>query len=125
MVAISAHATAAPAFAAACFGRQARVPIHREKAPPGYAGGCVAAHPGKDPFTIPLQTSRIVCCQSVGADCVGSLHGLRFALESRSLKREETLCGLLSNFWSDDPQSNRLGPLLTIGHVDSDALGLC
>ena len=54
-------------------------------------------------------------------------YGVRRTLnvESRSLKREETLCGLLSNFWSDHPQSNRLGSLLTIGHVNSDALGLC
>ena len=33
--------------------------------------------------------------------------------------------GLLSDFWSDHPQANRLGSLLTIGHVNSDALGLC
>jgi hypothetical protein len=30
-----------------------------------------------------------------------------------------------SDFWSDHPQANRLGSLLTIGHVNSDALGLC
>ena len=33
--------------------------------------------------------------------------------------------GRLSDFWSDHPQANRLGSLLTIGHVNSDALGLC
>ena len=33
--------------------------------------------------------------------------------------------GPLSDFWSDHPQANRLGSLLTIGHVNSDALGLC
>jgi hypothetical protein len=32
--------------------------------------------------------------------------------------------GRLSDFWSDHPQGNRLGSLLTIGHVNSDALGL-
>jgi hypothetical protein len=32
--------------------------------------------------------------------------------------------GCLSDFWSDHPQANRLGSLLTIGHVNSDALGL-
>lgn len=32
---------------------------------------------------------------------------------------------VLSDFWSDHPQANRLGSLLTIGHVNSDALGLC
>ena len=31
----------------------------------------------------------------------------------------------LSDFWSDHPQADRLGSLLTIGHVNSDALGLC
>ena len=30
-----------------------------------------------------------------------------------------------SDFWSDHPQANRLGSLLTIGDVNSDALGLC
>jgi hypothetical protein len=40
----------------------------------------IAAHPGKGPFTIPLRTLRIACCQSVGADGVDGLHGLRFAL---------------------------------------------
>jgi hypothetical protein len=33
--------------------------------------------------------------------------------------------GLPSDFWSDHPQANRLGSLLTIGHISSDALGLC
>jgi hypothetical protein len=33
--------------------------------------------------------------------------------------------GGLSDFWSDHPQANRLRSLLTIGHVNSDALGLC
>jgi hypothetical protein len=33
--------------------------------------------------------------------------------------------GRLSDFSSDHPQANRLGSLLTIGHVNSDALGLC
>jgi hypothetical protein len=33
--------------------------------------------------------------------------------------------GRLSDFWSNHPQANRLGSLLTIGHVNSDALGLC
>jgi hypothetical protein len=33
--------------------------------------------------------------------------------------------GRVSDFWSDHPQANRLGSLLTIGHVNSDALGLC
>jgi hypothetical protein len=33
--------------------------------------------------------------------------------------------GRLSDFWSDHPQANRLGSLLTIGHINSDALGLC
>jgi hypothetical protein len=32
--------------------------------------------------------------------------------------------GRLSDFWSDHPQANRLGSLLAIGHVNSDALGL-
>jgi hypothetical protein len=32
--------------------------------------------------------------------------------------------GRVSDFWSDHPQANRLGSLLTIGHVNSDALGL-
>ena len=31
----------------------------------------------------------------------------------------------LSDFWSDHPQANRLGSLLTFGHVNGDALGLC
>jgi hypothetical protein len=32
---------------------------------------------------------------------------------------------IVEAFWSDNPQANRLGSLLTIGHVNSDALGLC
>ena len=33
--------------------------------------------------------------------------------------------GRLRESRSDHPQANRLGSLLTIGHVNSDALGLC
>jgi hypothetical protein len=40
-------------------------------------------------------------------------------------KRDREQLLLLSDFWSDHPQADRLGSLLTIGHVNSDALGLC
>ena len=44
---------------------------------------------------------------------------------SRGTRNASPSAGRLSDFWSDYPQANRLGSLLTIGHVNSDALGLC
>ena len=47
--------------------------------------------------------------------------GIRHEISSPALRPT----GHLKDFWSDHPQANRLGSLLTIGHVNSDALGLC
>jgi hypothetical protein len=75
---------------------------------------------------------RVQCQKTLAGDVTGSnLLGLPgmfapryqecFAIGNTVL----LAAGRLSDFWSDHSQANRLGSLLTIGHVNSDALGLC
>jgi hypothetical protein len=73
-----------------------------------------------------IQTDIVACGTESSnpvrssAESLGIL--LTFHIPSIDLPR---YAGRLSDFWSDHPEANCLGSLLTIGHVNSDALGLC
>jgi hypothetical protein len=66
---------------------------------------------------------RVQCQLVTGGNLLG-LPGM-FAPRHQECFAIGNTVGRLSDFWSDYPQANRLGSLLTIGHVNSDALGLC
>jgi hypothetical protein len=52
--------------------------------------------------------------------------GILWTRRTRSISRRSPSRAMRAShdFWSDHPQTNRLGSLLTFGHVNGDALGL-